>query len=172
MASRRQTEGEGVRLPELSRRAVLGGTSASVLPLPAASAGPTPAPPSLAESNAAAPFKRWLYLNAKIERLQTRWAQLESWLAREHSWFQLSPAEQQALPWAQELRDIDGCLDLLFEKRDEVLEALPTHGSAALEVIAAKLEVAERLIWAADHPEAHALISGSRQDILTLIEAV
>jgi hypothetical protein len=155
MASRRQTEGEGVRLPEFSRRAVLGGTSASVLALPAASAGPTPVPPSVAESNAAAPFKRWLYLNAKIERLQTRWAQLESWLARE-----------------QELRDIDGCLDLLFEKRDEVLEALPTHGSAALEMIAAKLEVAERLIWAADHPEAHALVSGSRQDILTLIEAV
>ncbi len=171
MGSRREAEGEGVCLPGLSRRAVLGGTSASVLALPAASAKPTPNLPGPAAA-AAAPFKRWLCLNAKIERLQTRWAQLESWLAREHSWFQLSLAEQQALPWSQELRDIDGCLDLLFEKRDELLEALPTHGSATLEVIAAKLEIAERLVWAADHPEAHALISGSRQDLLTLIEAV
>jgi hypothetical protein len=172
MGSRRQTEGEGARLPELSRRAVIMGTSASVVAVPAASAQPTPNVLGSAANNAAAPFKRWLYLNAKIERLQARWAQLESWLAREHAWFQLSPAEQQALPWAQELRDIDGCLDLLFEKRDELLETLPTHGSAALEVIAAKLEVAERLVWAADYPEAHALITGSRQDLLTLIEAV
>ncbi|WP_148216822.1 helicase [Phenylobacterium zucineum] len=161
-----------MRLPELSRRAVVVGSPASLLAAPAAFAQSTPIPVASTQSNAAAPFKRWLYLNAKIERLQTRWARLESWLAREHSWFQLSPAEQQALPWAQELRDIDGCLDLLLEKRDELLEALPTQGSAALEVIAAKLEVAERLVWAADHPEAHALISGSRQDILTLIEAV
>lgn len=162
MASRRQTEGERARLPALSRRAVIAGTSAAVLPTPKL------APPAVAATaigDGARPYRRWLYLNAKIERLQTRWAKLETWLVREHSWFQLTPAEQQALPWAQELRDIDGCLDLLFEQREAILETLPTHGSTTLEAVAAKLEVIERLVERDDHPEAHAMIAGARQDL-------
>jgi hypothetical protein len=110
----------------------------------------------------------WLAIDSKIARLQTRWAKLESWLAREHNWFQLSAAEQQALPGAQELRDIDGCLDVLFEKREALLASLPNSGSASLEAVAARLAVAERLIWADEHPEAHALIAGSRRDLAAL----
>jgi hypothetical protein len=63
------------------------------------------------------------------------------------------------------LRDIDGCLDLLFEQREALLETLPTHGSTALEAVAAKLEVIERLVERDDHPEAHAMIAGARQDL-------
>jgi len=102
-----------------------------------------------------------------LERLQTRWAKLETWLGKEHAWFQLSPAEQRALPWAKELRDIDGCLDLLFEQRDALLESLPTHGGGMDSVIA-KLAVVERLIWSCDHPEAHALIAGARLDLIAM----
>jgi hypothetical protein len=160
MGSRRQTEGEGARLPALSRRAVIAGTSAAVLPAPKLAAAAT------IISDGAKPYRRWLYLNAKIDRLQTRWAKLETWLVREHSWFQLTPAEQQALPWAQELRDIDGCLDVLFEQREALLETLPTHGSTTLEAVAAKLEVVERLVQRDDHPEAHAMIAGARQDLV------
>jgi len=163
MGSRRQTEGERARLPELSRRAVIAGTSTAVLPAPKLAA---PALAGTAIGDGAKPYRRWLHLNAKIERLQTRWAKLETWLVREHSWFQLTPAEQQALPWAQELRDIDGCLDLLFEQRDALMEALPTHGSTTLEGVAAKLEVIERLVERDDHPEAHAMIAGARQDLV------
>lgn len=166
MGSRRQAEGEGVRLPALSRRAVIAGTSAAVLPAPKL---PEPTVATAAIGEGAKPYRRWLYVNAKIERLQTRWAKLETWLVREHSWFQLTPAEQQALPWAQELRDIDGCLDLLFEQREALLETLPTHGSATLEAVAAKLEVVERLVERDDHPEAHAMIAGARQDLFALL---
>lgn len=162
MHARRQTDGAGVCLPKLSRRAVLAGTSAAVLPVPE----PTASLAAAAISEGVKPYRRWLYLNAKIERLQTRWAKLESWLVREHSWFQLTPAEQQALPLAQELRDIDGCLDLLFEQRDALMEALPTHGSTTLEAVAARLEVIERLVERDDHPEAHAMIAGARQDLV------
>ena len=165
MGSRRQTEGEGARLPALSRRAVIAGTSAAVLPWvkPAAAAAAT----TIHEG--AKPYRRWLAVNAKIERLQTRWAKLETWLVREHSWFQLTPAEQQALPWAKELRDIDGCLDVLCEQREAVLEILPTHGSPTLEAVAAKLEVVERLVERDDHPEAHAMVAGARQDLVALL---
>jgi hypothetical protein len=127
---------------------------------------PTASLAATAITEAAKPYRRWLAVNAKIERLQTRWAKLETWLVREHSWFQLTPAEQQALPWARELRDIDGCLDVLFEQREALLETLPTHGSATLEGVAAKLEVIERLVERDDHPEAHAMIAGARQDLV------
>jgi len=166
MHSRRQTEREHARLPVLSRRAVLAGTSAAVLPVPKLAASLAAA---TAISEGAKPYRRWLAINAKIERLQTRWAKLETWLVREHSWFQLTPAEQQALPWARELRDIDGCLDVLFEQRETLLETLPTHGAATLEAVAAKLEVVERLVECDDHPEAHAMIAGARQDLVALL---
>jgi len=87
---------------------------------------------------------------------------------KERSWGQLTTAERQALPWARELRDIDGCLEVLFEKRDALLAAVPATGSSTLESVIAKLAVTERLIWPDDHPEAHALIAGSVQDLLAL----
>lgn len=112
----------------------------------------------------------WLAIDAKIARLRTRWVDLESWLAKEHAWLQLDPAEQQALPWAKELSDIDGCLDVLVEKREALLESLPISGSASVESVVARLAVVERLIWADEHPEAHALIAGARLDLIAMSE--
>lgn len=171
MGSRRRTGGESARLPAPSRRMVLVGTTAAALSAPGP-AGPMPAvAPASATKDDARPFQDWLSLNARIERLQARWAMLENWLAQEHSWLQLSPMEQRALPWAQELRDIDSRLDALFEKHEALLKALPAEGCASLEAIAAKLAVVERLIAPAEHREAHALIVGSRQDLIALIGA-
>lgn len=161
MGSRRETLGESLRLPQVSRRAVLGG--ASVVALAPAPASAAPRPPTLPD-DATRRCARWLHLNGRIERLQDRWAKLEAWLTREHGWLTLSPAEQQALPWSQELRDIDGCLDLLFEEREALLESLPTR-SANLPSVIARLAVVERLIWSHDHPEAYALITGCLEDL-------
>lgn len=172
MASRRKTEGEGARPPALSRRAVLAGTSSVAAFGVATPAVLTTAIPSTAAQIASDEGTRrcsnWLAIDAKIARLQKRWGDLESWLVKKHNWFKLSPAEQQALPWAKELHDIDGCLDVLFEKREALLEALPASGSANLESVMARLAVVERLIWADEHPEAHALIAGCRRDLAAL----
>jgi len=170
MGSRRKTGVEDVRLPELSRRAVIAGTSVAAFGAakPAAALATPPAAALTAPDEGIKRCARWLAINAKIERLQTRWAKLEGWLGKEHAWYQLGPAEQQALPWAKELRDIDGCLDLLFEQRDALLESLPTRGSVSMESVIAKLAVVERLIWPCDHPEAHALIVGSRLDLIAM----
>lgn len=170
MGPRRKTSSEIVRLPELSRRAVIAGTSVAAFgatrPVTVA---PVPPPATLAASDEGARrCASWLAVNARIERLQTRWAKLESWLAKEHGWFQLSPAEQQALPWAKELRDIDGCLDVLFEKREALLNALPTSGAVSLEAVIARLSVVERLIWREEHPEVYALIVGARADLIAM----
>jgi len=87
---------------------------------------------------------------------------------REHDWLQLSPAEQQALPWAQELRDIDGCLDVLFERRERLLASLPASGVASMDSAIIRLAVVEHLILPDDHPEAHALVAGVRQDLVAM----
>jgi len=164
MGSRQKTGDEAVRLPEMTRRAIIAGTSVAAL------GGGKSAAAAVTTNETAKLCTRWLRLNAKIERLQDRWAKLESWLIREHSWCELSGAEQQALPWAKELRDIDGCLDILFQQRDDLLETLPALGAVDLDAVIAKLTVVERLIWPVDHPEAHALIAGSVQDLLALTQ--
>ena len=163
MGSRQQTGGEAVRLPKLTRRAVIAGTSAATLAGGKVAGAAPPRPDEGAKL-----CTQWLRLDAKIRRLQDRWAKLEHWLGQNHGWFQLSEAEQQALPWSKELQDIDGCLDVLFEKRDALLDSMPAAGSANLGAIITKLAVVERLIWPNDHPEAHALIAGSVQDLIAL----
>lgn len=171
MGSRRKTSGESVRLPDLSRRAVLAGTSVAAFAAakPVAGAAKIPSATALAASDEGTRrCANWLAIDARFTRLQRRWGHLESWLAEKHDWFNLSPAEQQALPGGKELRDIDGCLDVLFEKREALLETLAASGTASVESVMARLAVVERLIWADDHPEAHALIVGCREDLATL----
>lgn len=172
MEPRRKTGVEDARLPEISRRALIAGTSVAAFGLgsPAAVAASTNLAPAalIASTEAARHCKNWLAIDAQIGRLQTRWAKLEGWLIREHSWCNLSPAEQQALPWSKELQDIDGILDTLFDKRERLLEAIPDSASVSFEAIIARLAVLERLIWPEDHPEAHAMIARSRQDLIAL----
>jgi hypothetical protein len=155
-------DGEAVRLLKLTRRAIIASGSLASL------GGVSSASAASVTDEGARTCVRWLRLNAKIQRLQARWTRLEAWLVKEHSWLQLSGPERRALPWAQELRDNDGGLDVLFEQRDALLAAVPAAGSPTLESIIAKLAVTERLIWPDDHPEAHALIAGSVQDLLAL----
>lgn len=166
MGSQRE-KGGAARLPELSRRAVITGTSIMALGVPMSSA-PLPAAASAAHDEVTERCKQWLAVNAEIERLQARWAKLESWLVREHSWFQLSPAEKQALPKARELCDIQGCLDRLTEQRGRLLEAIPASGPPSLEAVITRLTVVERLIWADDYPEVHPLITKAHQDLIAL----
>lgn len=162
MDSRRNTDVGGACLPEISRRTLIAGSPA------AAVAWRAPPPATGSPDDGTRRLKHWLALNGKIERLQDRWARLENWLVQEHDWFELSSAEQQSLPWGRELRDIDGCIDVLMEKRDGLLPALPASRSVSVDSIFARLAVVERLIWPDDHPEAHALVAGVREDLIAL----
>ena len=176
MGSRRKAGVEDARLSALSRRALIAGTSvvafgAANPAAAAAAAAASVAVPSaavVASDVATRRCRNWLALDAQIERLQTRWAKLEGWLIREHSWCKLTPTEQQALPWSKELRDIDGILTTLFDKRERLLEAIPDSSAVTLEAIVARLAVVERLVWPEDHPEAHAMITRSRMDLIAI----
>lgn len=170
MGSRRRTDVESARLPEISRRALIAGTSVVAFGAanPAAASVTLPPVVAVASDVATRRCKNWLVVDAQIERLQTRWAKLEGWLIREHSWCKLTQAEQQALPWSKELRDIDGILTTLFEKRERFLEEIPDSSAVSLEAVVARLAVVERLIWPEDHPEAHAMIARSRLDLIAM----
>jgi len=164
MGSRRETGVERVRPRKRSRRVN-----------PAEPVSPPEAPgqgeaADAVPAQAGAGWARWLTLDGEIERLQTRWAKLEDWLATRHAWFRLSAEERKATPWDSELRRIDARLDALVAQRNALLKALPVTGDADMESIITRLAVAERLIWPDDHPDAHALIKGSRQDLMRLAE--
>ena len=114
---------------------------------------------------------QFLALEARIRRLQTRWGRLESWLDQEHGWMRLTQAERSALPQAKELRDIDGMLDALFEKRNDLLDELPSTEQVSLDGVIAKLAVVETLLWREDFPAVYELITQSRQDLITMFGA-
>ena len=162
MGSRQMTGGEDARLPEISRRLLVVGASAATV------APRSPAAPIALPDERTLQLTRWLTLTNHIERLQNRWARLEDWLVQEHNWFQLSPSEQQALPWAQEFRDIDGCLDALFQRRERLMASMPSSGAASMDTAILRLAVVEWLIWPDDHPEAHSLVVSVRRDLIAI----
>jgi hypothetical protein len=168
MGSRQQTGGGGARPPALSRRAVLVGTSAAATASTLTQAASAPAE-ALMPHSTVRPYERYLQIDARISRLQRRWGRLEAYLADQYDWLRLSEPERGAVPGAQELRDIDGMLDLLFDEREKLLAELPARGATSLEVVIARLAVAERLIWRDDFPEAQAMIAGAREDLSAML---
>lgn len=141
--------------PAPSRRALLG--LAMAAPLLTAQMSPSDRTVALCEA--------WLAQDAEIGRLQGRWSEHETWLVRHHAWFRLSEAERRALPAAKPLRDIDARLDVLSDRRDELLGALPSLAAATPKALAAKLAVAARLVRPEDQPEAHRLIAAALRDL-------
>jgi hypothetical protein len=167
MGSRQSAAGERARLPALSRRAVLIGTSAAVSAPKVAAAHA--AAPVTASGTATGLYRRWVHLDQEIERLLLRWGDIEGWLFETHNWHRLSEAEQAALPAGQALRDVDVQLKRLCAERDGLLDKLPRSGAETLETIGARLAVVERLLYRDDHPEAYDMILGSRRDLTTLM---
>lgn len=167
MGSRQSAAGERARLPALSRRAVLVGTSAAATAPQAGVAHPLPS--VTASGTATGLYRRWVHLDREIERLLLRWGDIEGWLFETHNWHRLSEAEQAALPAGQLLRDVDTQLKRLCAERDGLLEKLPRSGADTLETVAARLAVVERLLYRDDHPEAYDMILGSRRDLTTLM---
>lgn len=168
MGSRQQAEGEGARLPALSRRAMLVGTSAAA----AASSANATAPPATVAGRIADPtmlYRHWVSLDREVEQLLLRWGDVEGWLMQQYDWHQLSEAEQAALPQGQVLREIDERLKRVMGERDGLLDKLPRGGAKTLDAVAARLAVVERLFYRDDHPEAHAMIVGSQRDLRAII---
>lgn len=97
----------------------------------------------------------WLALKQREEILTARWSTIESWLVEQFDWGNLSEEEQQALPEAQELREIDDQLDQLEEERLTCRARLLNLPPATLEGTLGKLRALADLIEPADQPFLH-----------------
>lgn len=162
MGSGRPPAAHPVRLPAVSRRTVLAGASAAAAASPV-DGSPLKMPVGSARPDPTKPYRALLHLDARISRLRRRWARLEAYMEDQPS------PPGTAPPGAQELRDIEGMLELLLEQRAALLETLPKRGATSLEEVIARLAVAEQLIWTYDHIEAQAMIAGSRRDLTALL---
>jgi len=160
MGSRRKTGGVVARLPELSRRAVLVGASAT--PVLAGQAGATAADPTIAAC------ERWFAVEAERERLSAEWGRHESFLAREFNWFRLSENQRRALPQARRLDEIAVELEALDRKSDALLKALPSTPAASVAAVVANLTIATRLLYPDGYEEVHGLMVRAVRDLKTL----
>jgi hypothetical protein len=120
------------RLDAFSRRQlIIGGTL-----MPLAAHGGRAIDPS------EAPCAQWLARHAERIRLIARWQALETHLAREHAWHDLTLGQRRLLPQADELDAIDDELDVLHEANAQLLAALPNIQAVTVLGLAAKLNVA------------------------------
>lgn len=122
----------------VSRRVVIGAASAA--PVVANAGGNALADPAVARC------AEWMALDAEIDRLGLRWSDLETILVRQKRWERMTPEERGELLPSEEMDAIDRQLEPLFEQRETWLEALPAVRATDMHGVAAKLEVALRVM--------------------------
>ena len=160
MGSRRKTGSDAVRLPDISRRSVIGAaTAAPVL----ANAGGVAKADSLTDR-----CGTFVATDIRIRRLLMRWSDLESDAAKNHNWFKLSRKEQLELPQGREMAEIDKVLPGLFREREKLLKALPRSAANDVTGVAAKIAVAAKAIDPEDHEEVHHLLTGATRDLAAM----
>ena len=99
------------------------------------------------------------------ERLMRQWGDREAWLGDNRDWFNLSKAEQRALPEAQLLFAIDADYErcvragVRIVRRLRDVPALTVHGAAA------KLSVVAEVIDPEDYPGAHRILLSAIEDL-------
>jgi hypothetical protein len=132
MESRRNTGGDCGRLPEITRRTLVGAVAA----------------PALAHERAGRAgevlthSRTWLALDAEFERAMLAWQEEESRLGG--AFLPKPDAEQRRRPEAALLNALSDQMDALDERRWELMEALETLPAADLHDVAGKLAVAVR----------------------------
>lgn len=160
MGSRRKTGRDAVRLPDITRRSVIGAASAA--PVMANAAG-TATPDSLTDR-----CGTFVATDIRIRRLLMRWGDLESDAAKNYSWFKLTRREQLESAQGQEMARIDRELSRLFREREKLLKSLPQSVATDPTAIAAKIAAAAKAIDPEDHEEVHHLLSGATRDMAAM----
>ncbi|MEH6695021.1 MAG: hypothetical protein V7675_08255 [Hyphomonas sp.] len=107
----------------------------------------------------------WLARHDEQEVLAKHWQRLESYLIREHHWFQLSRRERAALPEASQLDAISNRLDKLYKLNQRLLNTLPEVKASSPHGLACKLSVALALVHPEENKEAHRLIQSVLLDV-------
>jgi len=160
MGSRRKAGGDEARLPDLTRRSVLGAATAAPIVPQAASAS--------SADGLVVRCASFVAIDIRTGRLVRRWGDLESEAFNLPGWFDLSREEQLALPQGREMAEIDRMLSSLFDQRAKLLAELPDVPATDPTGVAAKIAVAARAVDPEDHEEAHHLIAGAARDLANM----
>lgn len=122
----------------VSRRVVIGAASAA--PVVGGAGRGALADPAVARC------AEWLALDAEIDRLGLRWSDLETILVRQKRWERMTTKARGELSPSEEMDAIDKQMEPLFEQREAGLEALAAVRASDMHGVAAKLDVALRVM--------------------------
>ncbi len=104
-------------------------------------------------------------LARRQERLLRQWGDREAWLGDNRDWFNLSKAEQRALPEAQLLYAIDAEYELCVRAGVRIVRRLRSVPALTADGAAAKLSVVAEVIDPEDYPGAHRILLSTIEDL-------
>lgn len=104
-------------------------------------------------------------LARRQELLMRQWGDREAWLGDNRDWFNLSNAEQRALPEAQLLYAIDAEYERCVRAGVRIVRRLRGVPALTVDGAAAKLSVVAEVIDPEDYPGAHRILLSSIEDL-------
>jgi hypothetical protein len=107
-------------------------------------------------------------LARRQEHLMRQWGDREAWLGDNRDWFNLSKAEQRAVPEAQRLYAIDEEYDRCMRAGARIVRRLRAVPALTVEGAAAKLSVVAEIIDPEDYPGAHRVLLSTVEDLLAI----
>lgn len=109
--------------------------------------------------------KTWLALDDHRLRLLGDWCELQRQLERQVGWFALSDVARAEIERTSGLSDLDTTLGLIHRRLRHWLRDLPRDPTDDIAVVAANLQVAERLLPAEENRVVHGLIARAVRDL-------
>jgi hypothetical protein len=107
-------------------------------------------------------------LARRQEQLMREWGDREAWLGDNRDWFNLSRAEQRALPEAQLLYAIDEEYDRCVRAGIRIVRKLRAVPALTVAGAASKLSVVAEVIDPEDYPGAHRVLLSTIEDLLAI----
>lgn len=104
-------------------------------------------------------------LARRQELLTRQWGDREAWLGHNRDWFNLSKAEQRALPEAQLLYAIDAEYERCVRAGVRIVRRLRGVPAFTVDGAAAKLSVVAEVIDPEDYPGAHRILLSTIEDL-------
>lgn len=114
--------------------------------------------------------KTWLALDDQRLRLLGGWCELQRQLERQVGWFALSDVARAEVERTSGLSDLDTTLGLIHRRLRHWQRDLPRDPTDDIAVVAANLQVAERLLPTEENRVVHGLIARAVRDLARMQE--
>ncbi len=112
--------------------------------------------------------QNWLMLDDERLRILDRWCELQRQLEGQVGWFAMSDRARAEIEQRSGLPGLDTTLRLIHRRLRRWLRTLPTDPTDDIAVVAAHLQVAERLLPAEEHRVVHGLIARAVRDLVRM----